>query len=80
MLCSLTTIIGYSSLLISANRALRSFGLAAAIGEVTCLSAAVLVLPALMLVLIRRREAAKLRKADSVEGRRAGAGRWHHAI
>ena len=76
VLCSLTTIIGYSSLLISANRALRSFGLAAAIGEVTCLSAAVLVLPALMLVLIRRRGAAKLRQADSVEGRRAGAGRW----
>jgi uncharacterized protein len=62
ILCSLTTIIGYSSLLISANRALRSFGLAAAIGEVTCLSAGVLVLPALMLVLIRGREekAAKL--------------------
>jgi len=78
VLCSLTTIIGYSSLLISANRALRSFGLAAAIGEVTCLSAAVLVLPALMLVLIRRREeaAAKLRKAGRVEGRLAGSGQW----
>jgi uncharacterized protein len=59
VLCSLTTIIGYSSLLISANRALRSFGLAAAIGEVTCLSAGVLVLPALMLVMSRRLEAAR---------------------
>jgi uncharacterized protein len=55
VLCSLTTIIGYSSLLVSANLALRSFGLAAAIGEVTCLSAAVLVLPALLLVVSRRR-------------------------
>src|SRR5206468_1942072 len=33
-LCSLTTIIGYSSLLMSHNRALRSFGLLADIGEV----------------------------------------------
>ena len=46
-LCSLTTIIGYSSLLSSANPALRSFGVLADIGEVTCLVAALVVLPAL---------------------------------
>jgi predicted exporter len=46
-LCSLTTIIGYSSLLISHNRALRSFGLIADAGELSCLAAALLVLPAL---------------------------------
>ena len=44
-LCSLTTIIGYSSLLLSHNRALRSFGLVADLGELCCLAAALLVIP-----------------------------------
>jgi uncharacterized protein len=47
-LCSLTTIIGYSSLLLSHSRALRSFGLLADLGEVTCLMAALVALPALV--------------------------------
>lgn len=47
-LCSLTTIIGYSVLLISRNRALVSFGAAALLGEVTCLVAALVGLPALI--------------------------------
>lgn len=46
-LCSLTTIIGYSSLLLAGNRALRSFGLMADLGEVCCLLAALVALPAL---------------------------------
>jgi predicted RND superfamily exporter protein len=46
-LCSVTTIIGYSSLLMSHNRALRSFGLLADLGEVTCLAAALVAMPAL---------------------------------
>lgn len=46
-LCSTTTIIGYSSLLLSSNRALQSFGKLADLGEVTCLLAALLALPAL---------------------------------
>lgn len=46
-LCSTTTIIGYSSLLLSSNRALQSFGRLADLGEVTCLLAALLALPAL---------------------------------
>ena len=45
-LCSLTTIIGYSSLLLAQNRALFLFGVLAVLGEVACLSAAVVVLPA----------------------------------
>jgi predicted RND superfamily exporter protein len=45
-LCSTTTIIGYSSLLLSHNRALRSFGLLADLGEVACLAAALVALPA----------------------------------
>ncbi len=46
-LCSMTTIIGYSSLLASHNPALRSFGIVADVGEVCCLAAALLFLPAL---------------------------------
>ncbi|MCU1280854.1 MAG: hypothetical protein JWM53_4400, partial [bacterium] len=56
-LCSLTTIIGYSSLLLSRNRALRSFGLLADLGEVTCLLAAMMALPALVRLFAGTREA-----------------------
>ncbi len=45
-LCSATTIIGYGSLLVADNQALAGFGMLAALGEVTCLSAALLALPA----------------------------------
>ena len=48
LLCSLTTIIGYGSLLVSDNAGIRSFGLAAILGEVTCLAAALLLCPALL--------------------------------
>jgi uncharacterized protein len=48
-LCSLTTIIGYSSLLLAENRALFLFGLVAVLGEVCCLSVAVTLLPATIL-------------------------------
>ncbi len=46
--CSSTTIIGYSSLLVADNRALFLFGLLAVLGEFTCIVAALVVLPALM--------------------------------
>jgi predicted RND superfamily exporter protein len=49
-LCSSTTAIGYSVLLLSDNGAIRSFGAAAALGELTCISAALVVVPALVLV------------------------------
>jgi hypothetical protein len=55
-LCSLTTIIGYSSLLLSRNRALRSFGLLADLGEITCLLAALVALPALVRLFMRARD------------------------
>ena len=48
-LCSLTTIIGYSSLMVADNRALRGFGLMASLGEVACASAALVALPAWLL-------------------------------
>ena len=54
VLCSLTTIVGYTSLYVSANQAMNSFGLAMAISEVTCLVAAVLTMPAVMIILTRR--------------------------
>ncbi len=53
-LCSLTTILGYSSLLIAKNRALSSFGAVAVSGEVSCLSTAVAVLPAALILLYAR--------------------------
>ena len=47
-LCSWTTIVGYGSLLAASNQALHGFGLMAIIGEVVCLSAAIVALPALL--------------------------------
>ena len=55
ILCSLTTIIGYASLYVSANQALNSFGAAMAISEVTCLLAAVISMPAFLLWRARAR-------------------------
>ena len=55
-LCSLTTITGYCSLIIARNQAFVSFGILAVIGEVTSLFAAVIALPALIIVLQQRRQ------------------------
>lgn len=46
ILCSLTTMLGYLALMSSVNRAIQSFGVASALGELCCLLAGVLVLPA----------------------------------
>jgi predicted RND superfamily exporter protein len=54
-LCSWTSIIGYGSLLISLNRALRSFGQYAMIGEVTTILTALVLLPALLIIAQRQR-------------------------
>jgi len=48
LLCSITTIIGYASLLVAQNGGIRSFGLAATLGELTCIVAGVWVGPALL--------------------------------
>jgi predicted RND superfamily exporter protein len=55
MLCSLTTSIGYFALLFSINKGIHSFGLSAAVGELTCIGATVLWLPALLATLEKRR-------------------------
>jgi predicted RND superfamily exporter protein len=54
-LCSLTTIIGYGSLLLAQNRALFSFGVLAVLGEIACVAVAVIVLPAVLHLLSRGR-------------------------
>ncbi|MFN0245663.1 MAG: MMPL family transporter [Kofleriaceae bacterium] len=54
LVCSITTVIGYGSLLVSDNLAIRGFGLASLIGEITCLGAAFLIVPALIALRIRQ--------------------------
>src|SRR5690606_33982905 len=54
VMCSLTTVIGYGSLLTSENLAIRGFGTASLIGELTTLLTALVVVPALLAVVNRR--------------------------
>ncbi|MDB4979844.1 MAG: exporters of the superfamily, partial [Myxococcales bacterium] len=58
-LCSWTTIVGYGSLLAAQSHALRGFGAMAILGEVACLAAAVVALPALMSAWRRRKAPAE---------------------
>jgi uncharacterized protein len=53
-LCSLTTSLGYVALLRAHNQAVRSLGAVAVLGEITCLAAALLFLPAALTVWERR--------------------------
>ncbi|MFO0658592.1 MAG: MMPL family transporter [Polyangiaceae bacterium] len=55
ILCSMTTTIGYLALLMSINQGIVSFGTAAAAGEITCILAAVLVLPSALTWMAQRR-------------------------
>jgi predicted RND superfamily exporter protein len=48
VLCSMTTAGGYIALLLSVNRAVKSFGLAGAVGEIATLLSSMLILPALL--------------------------------
>jgi uncharacterized protein len=48
LVCSLTTVIGYLSLFASDNLSIRGFGLASLIGELTCMVAAFVIVPALI--------------------------------
>ena len=58
VLCSLTTRLGYLALLQSVNPAVRSFGAAAVVGELSCLLAVVVVLPSALILLERRNQIA----------------------
>lgn len=55
ILCALTTAIGYVVLMWSINKGIVSFGLAAAVGELTCVLAAVMILPAALVWMEQRR-------------------------
>lgn len=55
LLCSMTTVIGYGALVLSANLAVRSFGTAMALSELTCFLAAAIATPAYLIWQSRRR-------------------------
>jgi len=63
VLCSMTTLLGYAALTLSINGAVRSFGLAGAVGEITALLAALVALPSVLLLRLRR--PASVRAAES---------------
>jgi predicted RND superfamily exporter protein len=58
-LCSYTTTIGYGSMMVADFQALQSFGRLAVAGELACLTGAILVLPALLHLIGRRRAFAR---------------------
>lgn len=55
ILCSMTTIIGYTTLLGAANQALVSFAKLALLGEIACITAAMILLPTLVRLIYARR-------------------------
>lgn len=67
LLVSLTTMIGYSSLLLAGNQAFVSFGVLSVLGEVTCVTAAVVALPAFL----RFRDLQAEKKAEKLLAREA---------
>lgn len=77
-LCSYTTVVGYGSLLLSENSGIRSFGLAAILGEITCLCAALLVAPALLHVFSGREKSEPDRSEDSLQMETAPPERASH--
>jgi predicted RND superfamily exporter protein len=66
-LCSVTTMIGYATLVTADNQAIQSFGLTAVIGEITCLTAALFALPAVLSLRDRRRTAMEPADAGAAE-------------
>ncbi|HWO23049.1 MAG TPA: MMPL family transporter [Kofleriaceae bacterium] len=65
-LCSLTTTIGYASLLLADSQALRSFGALAILGELACLLVAVVVLPAWLILRRRGRDGTRRPETSAV--------------
>jgi hypothetical protein len=61
VLCSYTTTVGYGSLLLSQNLGIRSFGIAAMLGEITCLVVALFLAPALLSLSSSRRASSATR-------------------
>jgi predicted RND superfamily exporter protein len=67
-LCSFTTLVGYASMTFDDFQALQSFGRLAVIGEASCLTGAVLVLPALLHVIGQRRAYARVTLDPATRG------------
>jgi predicted RND superfamily exporter protein len=63
-LCSLTTIIGYYTLVVAKNMALASMGKLAMLGEFTCLASAMILLPAMLRLTQSRRVAGALQISE----------------
>jgi predicted RND superfamily exporter protein len=63
VLCSFTTTSGYASLLLAGNLGFVSFGLIAVSGELACVTAAVVALPAYLILKSRRPRAEESRQA-----------------
>jgi uncharacterized protein len=59
LMCSYTTSVGYSTLMLSANGGIRAFGLAALLGELACILMALVVAPAWLARLRERRGPAR---------------------
>ena len=55
VMCSSTTLIGYTSLMLTSNRGLHSFGIMANVGEIATLATALVALPAYLLIMEKRR-------------------------
>jgi hypothetical protein len=66
-LCSFTTLVGYSALMFADFQALQSFGRLAVSGELACLAGALVVLPAILHAIGRRRAFAS--SADETEAK-----------
>ena len=60
VLCSMTTTLGYLSLMLSSNHAIVTFGLAAAAGEIACILAAVLIMPAVLIWISQKKGPAEV--------------------
>ncbi len=54
VMCSSTTLIGYTSLMLTSNRGLHSFGIMANVGEIATLATALVALPAYLLIMEKR--------------------------
>ncbi len=77
VLCSYTTTVGYGSLLLSQNLGIRSFGIAAMLGEITCLVMALYLAPSLLWP-VRRERAGERARRDAFEPReQRGVAREH---
>jgi uncharacterized protein len=63
ILCSLTTVLGYTALLASVNQAIRSLGFLCVLGELACVTAATLLLPAVLIWHQRTRTVRESRRA-----------------